>query len=83
MVKVTQNFNNQLMNDKVCNFKYLIQLSILALMLYTPVILNTNIEQEEPNMTRSHTPKEVEFKEYFRRIDKSAINEILSIEWGG
>ena len=47
-------------------------------MLYTPVILNANIEQEDPNMALSHTPKEVEFQEYFRRIDKSAVNEILS-----
>jgi hypothetical protein len=78
MVKVTQNFNNRFMTSKFCNIQYLIQISILALMLYTPVILNSNIEQEDPNMTRSHTPKEVEFQEYFRRIDKSAINEILS-----
>lgn len=47
-------------------------------MPYTPVILNTNIEQEVPYMARLHTPHEVEFLEYFHRINKSAINEILS-----
>jgi len=66
------------MINKYCKFKYLIQLSILAIMLYTPVILNTNIEQGDTYMARSHTPQEVEFQEYFRSIDKSAINEILS-----
>ncbi len=29
-------------------------------------------------MARSRTPQEAEFQEYFRRIDKNAINEILS-----
>jgi len=78
MAKVTQDFKNRLIANKSCNFQNLLKLSILALMLYTPVILNINIEQKDPNMARSHTPQEVEFLEYFRRIDKSAINEILS-----
>ncbi len=29
-------------------------------------------------MARSRTPQEAEFQEYFRHIDKNAINEILS-----
>jgi hypothetical protein len=78
MAKVTQYFNNRPMSNKFSNLRYLIQLSILTLVLYTPVILNTNIEQEDHYMAPLHTPQEVEFQEYFRRIDKSAINEILS-----
>lgn len=66
------------MTNKSRKFKYLIELSVLALVLYTPGILNTNIEQEDPNMARSRTPQEAEFQEYFRSIDKKAINEILS-----
>lgn len=66
------------MSKKFRKYIYLIQLSVLALMPYTPVILNTNIEQEDPSMAQLHTPQEEEFLEYFHRIDKSAINEILS-----
>jgi len=78
MVKVTQDFNAWLTAKKFYKFRYLLQLSILALVLYTPEILNTNIEQEGRNMSRAHTPQEVEFLEYFRLIDKSSIQEILS-----
>jgi hypothetical protein len=66
------------MSNKSSKIRYLIELPILAIMLYTPVILNSNIEQEDPYMARLYTQQEVEFQEYFHRIDKSAINEILS-----
>jgi hypothetical protein len=50
----------------------------VALLLYAPEILNRSIEQEYHDMPRARTPQEEEFLKYFRRIDKSAINEILS-----
>jgi len=59
MAKVTQDFNNRLIAKKSCKFQYLLQLSIVALIIYTPVILNINIEQEDHNMSRSRTPQEV------------------------
>jgi hypothetical protein len=46
--------------------------------MYTPEILNTNIEQEVQNMSRMRTPKESEFLEYFRGINKHSIDTILS-----
>jgi hypothetical protein len=78
MVKVTQDFGNNRIAQKTFNFQYLLQLCVVALVLYTPEILNSNIEQEGQNMPRARTPQEVEFLEYFRHIDKSAIKEILS-----
>lgn len=78
MTKVTQNFSNLFMAKKSCKFLYLLQLSIVAFILYTLEILNINIEQVKKNMPRSYTPQEIEFLEYFSRINKNAINEILS-----
>lgn len=49
-----------------------------VLFLYTPLILNTNIEQEVRNMVRKYTKEEQKFIEYFRQIDTEAITEILS-----
>jgi hypothetical protein len=78
MAKVTQNLSNQIKVKKSYKFRYLLQLCVAVVFLYTPEILNTNIEQEDHNMPRIRTPQEVEFLEYFRRIDKSPITEILS-----
>ena len=78
MGKVTQDFSDRLMTKKSYNFQYLLAFFILGLVLYTPEILNINIEQEDRNMPRAYTPQEIEFLEYFRRIDKRAIKEILS-----
>jgi hypothetical protein len=77
-VKATQYSNSHTMFNKYCKFKQLIKFFLLAFVLYTPAILNTNIEQEDYNVAVSTTPQEKEFLDYFRRIDKSAINEILS-----
>jgi len=78
MAKVTQDLSNRLSAKKSRKFQFLLQLYIVALVLYTPEILNTNIEQEYPIMPRLRTPQEVEFLDYFHRIDKSAIKGILS-----
>jgi hypothetical protein len=78
MAKVTQDFSDRLMAKKSYKFRYLLVLFILGIVLYTPEILNINIEQEDRNMPRERTPQEIEFLEYFRRIDKRPIKEILS-----
>lgn len=78
MGKVTQDFSDRLMTKKSYNFLYLFALFILGFILYTPEILNINIEQEDRNMPRAYTPQEVEFLEYFRGIDKRVIKKILS-----
>ena len=69
MAKVTQDYSDRLMAKKSYNFRYLLVLFILGLVLYTPEILNINIEQEDRNMPRERTPQEIEFLEYFRRIE--------------
>jgi hypothetical protein len=78
MAKVTQHLSKQIKVKKPCNRLCLWQLCVAVVFLYTPGILNTNIEQEDHNMPRIRTPREVEFLEYFRRIDKRPIMEILS-----
>jgi len=78
MAKVTQDFKDRLTTRKSWNFQYCLQLCVVVLVLYTPEILNTNIEQEAQNMPRARTPQEVEFLEYFRRIDKSVIKKVFS-----
>ncbi len=78
MAKVTQHLTKQIKVKKACNRVYLWQLCFAVVFLYTPGTLNTNIEQEDHNMPRIHTPREVEFLEYFRRIDKRPIMQILS-----
>lgn len=78
MAKVTQDFSDRIKAKKSCKFHYFLQLYVVVLVLYTPKILNTNIEQEERNMPHARTPQEAEFLEYFRRIDKKAIKEIFT-----
>ncbi len=78
MAEVTQDFSASLRTIKSYNFRYYLKLSVLSLVLYTPGILNTNIEQEVQNMSRIRTPQESEFLKYFRRINKHSIDNILS-----
>jgi hypothetical protein len=76
MVEVTQDFRACPQSIKFYNLPYYLNLLVLPLVLYTPEILNTNIEQEAQNMPR--TPQESEFLKYFRSIDKRSIDNILS-----
>jgi len=78
MVEVTQDFNARRLTIKSHKFPCYISLWFLLLVLYTPEILNTNIEQGVQNMSRMHTPKESEFLKYFRCINKHSIDTILS-----
>ena len=78
MVEVTQDFNACRLTIKAYKFQYYLSLLVLLLVLYTPEILNTNIEQEVQNMSRMRTPKESEFLKYFRCINKHSIDTILS-----
>jgi hypothetical protein len=78
MAKITQHLSKQIKAKKACKRMYLWQLCFAVVFLYTPGILNSNIEQEDHNMPRIRTPREVEFLEYFRRIDKRPIMETLS-----
>ncbi len=66
------------MPKKVKILKYLLQLSAIAFVLYTPEILNANIEQECQIMPRDRTSQETEFLEYFRSIEKQTIQEVLA-----
>lgn len=50
----------------------------MAPVLCYPEILNTNIEQEAQDMGRKYTSQERQFLDYFRSIDKDAIEKILS-----
>lgn len=78
MAKVTQDFSDRIKAKKSFKFHYFLQLSVVAIVLYTPETLNTNIEQENRNMPHAHTPQEAKFLEYFRCIDKRAIKEIFT-----
>jgi hypothetical protein len=78
MVQVTQDFNACRPTIKAYKFRYYLSLWVLLIVLYTPEILNTNIEQEPQNMFRMRTPQESEFLKYFRCINKGTINNILS-----
>jgi len=78
MVEVTQDSNACRLTIKAYKFQYYLSLLVLLLVLYTPEILNTNIEQEVQNMSRMRTPKESEFLKYFRCINKHSIDTILS-----
>ena len=78
MVEVTQDFNACRLTIKAHKLQYYLSLLVLLLVLYTPEILNTNIEQEVQNMSRMRTPKESEFLKYFRFINKHSIDTILS-----
>ena len=77
-MEVTQTFRDRLKYSRFRNLKCHLPLAALMLVLYTPEILNTNIEQEIQNMPIIRTPQEKEFLQYFRRIDKRAIRNILS-----
>lgn len=48
------------------------------LVFYTPVILNTNIEQGYRSMPAQYTEKEQDFLEYFQAIDTESIQNILA-----
>jgi len=78
MVEVTQDFNACRLTIKAYKFRYYLSLWVLLLVLYTPEILNANIEQEPQNMSRMRTPQESEFLKYFRCINKRSIKNILS-----
>ena len=78
MVEVTQDSNACRLTIKAYKFQYYLSLLVLLLVLYTPEILNTNIEQGVQNMSRMRTPKESEFLKYFRCINKHSIDTILS-----
>ena len=60
------------------NYKQYLKLWLIIPLLYAPGILNTNIEQEVQAMPIIYTPEEKEFLQYFRKINKSAIDNILS-----
>jgi hypothetical protein len=78
MTKATQAFEHPVCAGKACNHGYIQRLGMMGLLLYTPAILNTNIEQEAPKMPHQHTIQEAEFLAYFRRIDRRAIATILT-----
>jgi hypothetical protein len=78
MVEVTQDFNACRPTIKAYKLRYYLSLWVLLIVLYTPEILNTNIEQEPQDMSRMRTPQESEFLKYFRSINKGTINNILS-----
>ena len=60
------------------NYLLLCFLCFIICVLYTPEILNTNIEQEVQELSRKYTPQERQFLDYFHGIDKRAIEKILS-----
>ena len=78
MIEVTQDFNVCRKTIKASKYLYYLSLWVLILVLYTPEILNANIEQEAQDMSRIRTPQESEFLKYFRSINKRSINNILS-----
>ncbi len=78
MTEVTQDYNACPLSKKVFKILYYLCFWVLLLVLYTPEILNANIEQEAQNMSRVRTLQESEFLKYFRDINKRSINNILS-----
>ena len=78
MVEVTQDFNAFRLTIKAYKFQYYLSLWVLLIVVYTPEILNTNIEQEVQNMSHMRTTQESEFLKYFRCINKRSIDNILS-----
>jgi hypothetical protein len=56
MVEVTHNFNACRLTIKAYKFPYYLSLWVLLLILFTPEILNANIEQEPQNMSLMRTP---------------------------
>ena len=78
MAEVTQDYNAYPLSIKAFKILYYLGFWVLLLVLYTPEILNANIEQEAQNMSRVRTLQESEFLKYFRDINKRNINNILS-----
>jgi len=78
MAEVTQDYNACPLSIKAFRILYYLGFWVLLLVLYTPEILNANIEQEAQNMSRVRTLQESEFLKYFRDINKRSINNILS-----
>jgi len=50
MIEVTQDFNACRPTIKAYNFRFYLSFLVLLLILYTPEILNINIEQAQFNM---------------------------------
>ena len=78
MSQVTQAFRGVIPAEKRKILNYLLHLSAVAFVLYTPEILNANMEQGYRNMPRDRTSQETEFLEYFRSIEKQAIKDVLA-----
>jgi len=78
MSKVTQHVKGYIQSMKLLNTAIFIKFIFILVILYTPELLNTNIEQEIQNMVRRYTPQERQFLDYFRSIDKHAIANILA-----
>lgn len=78
MAKVTQHFEGMRTSVKFYNLFIIGVLSCIVSFLYTLGILNTNIEQEVQKMSRHYTPQEKNLLDYFHRIDRDAIEQILS-----
>jgi hypothetical protein len=77
MTRVTQAFRGLILPKKSKLFRYFLQLSAIAFLLYTPEILNANMEQGCQTMPRDRT-SQAEFLECFRSIEKQAIQEVLA-----
>jgi hypothetical protein len=78
MIEVTQDFDARRATIKASKGLYYLGLWVFLFVLYSPEILNANIEQEAQDMSRMRTPQEAEFLKYFRCINKRTINNILS-----
>jgi hypothetical protein len=78
MLQVTQHFKDSHPTIKARRSQYYLSFLVLLLILYTPQILNANIEQESQNMSPIRSPQELEFLKYFRQINKQGIDNILS-----
>jgi len=70
MVEVTQYYDACRSTINAFKIRYYLSFWVLLLVLYTPEILNANIEQEAQNMSRVRTIQESEFLKYFRGINK-------------
>ncbi|HEA66199.1 MAG TPA: transposase [Desulfobacterales bacterium] len=77
MAKATQNLKIRLNARNIYHFKWLFLICLVVVLLYTPEILNTNIEQEYRKMPHIRTSQEIEFLKCFRSICKHTIKNIL------
>jgi hypothetical protein len=64
MAKVTQDLRSRFQDINPRNIKYFMQLCVVAIVLYTPEILNSNIEQEYQKMTQNRNAQEPQFLGY-------------------